>query len=99
MVAYYLRKNSVLKSKMQLRKKMVQNGDTSMFQNLTMLLQSNANMKCNFTQRIISDLNPIVTAIKHCIPGIGWKVHTDINHKHYIENNLVCIANNVPNPI
>ena len=24
----------------------------------------------------------------------GWKVHTDINHKHYIENNLVCIANN-----
>ena len=29
----------------------------------------------------------------------GWKVHIDINHKHYIENNLVCIANNVPNPI
>ena len=28
----------------------------------------------------------------------GWKVHTDINHKHYLENNLVCIANNVPNP-
>ena len=20
----------------------------------------------------------------------GWKVHTDIHHKHYIENNLVC---------
>ena len=29
----------------------------------------------------------------------GWKVHTDINHKHYLENNLVCIANNAPNPI
>ena len=27
-----------------------------------------------------------------------FKVHTDINHKHYIENNLR-IANNVPNPI
>ena len=30
---------------------------------------------------------------------VGWKVHTDINHKHYLENNLLCIANNVPNPI
>ena len=27
------------------------------------------------------------------------KIHTDINHKHYIENNLQCIANNVPNLI
>ena len=23
------------------------------------------------------------------------KVHTDIYHKHYLENNLVCIANNM----
>ena len=29
----------------------------------------------------------------------GLKIHTDINHKHYIENNFQCIANNVPNPI
>ena len=27
------------------------------------------------------------------------KVHTDIYHKHYLENNLVCIANNVPDPM
>ena len=29
----------------------------------------------------------------------GLKNHTEVNHKHYIENNLQCIANNVPNPI
>ena len=29
----------------------------------------------------------------------GLKIHTNINHKHYIKNNLQCIVNNVPNPI
>ena len=41
-----------------------------MFPNLTMLLQSNLNMKCNFTQDISSHLNAINIAIDWYFPGI-----------------------------
>ena len=41
-----------------------------------------------------------VRTLNDCaIKVLCLKVHTDINHKHYIENNLQCIANNLPNPI
>ena len=41
-----------------------------MFPNLTMLLQSDPNMKCNFTQDISSHLNAINIAIDRYFPGI-----------------------------
>ena len=49
--------------------------DTSMFPNLTMLWQSDPNMKCNFTQDISSFLNSINIAINQYFPGIE-KQHT-----------------------
>ena len=42
-----------------------------MFPNLTMLLQSDPNIKCNFTQEIVSHLNAINIAIDPYFPGIG----------------------------
>ena len=41
-----------------------------MFPNLPMLLQSDPNMKCNFTQDISSYLNAINIAIDRYFPGI-----------------------------
>lgn len=63
-------KVAAFKSKMQLYERMIQKGDTSMFLNLTMLLQSDPNMKCNFTQAIACHLNAIVTAIEKYFPGM-----------------------------
>ena len=41
-----------------------------MFPNLTMLLQSDPNLKCNFTKEIVSHLNAINIAIDRYFPGI-----------------------------
>ena len=62
------------------------------------------NAMCKQTDGIIMG-SPFGLALTTTVVGyfsmkkscFGWKVHTDINHKHYIENNLVCIAHNVPN--
>ena len=49
---------------------MVEKGDTSIFSNLTMLLQFDSNIKCNFTQGIVSHLNAIVTKIEKYFLGV-----------------------------
>ena len=61
-------KVAAFKSKIQLYERMLQKGNTSMFSNLTMYLQSNPTMKCNFKQEIVEHLMAIVTAIKQYFP-------------------------------
>ena len=56
-------KVAAFKRKVELFKRLTEKGTTSMFPNLTMLLQSHPNMKCNFTQEIVSHLNAINIAI------------------------------------
>ena len=56
-------KVAAFKRKVELFKRLTEKGTTSMFSNLTMLLQSDPNMKCNFTQEIVSHLNAINIAI------------------------------------
>ena len=56
------------KRKVELFKRLTEKG-TSMFPNLTMLLQFDPNMKCNFTQEIVSHLNAINIAIDRYFPG------------------------------
>ena len=51
-------------------KRLTEKGTTSMFPNLTMLLQSDPNMKCSFTQEIVSHSNAINIAIDRYFPGI-----------------------------
>ena len=52
-------KVAAFKHKVELFKRITEKGTTSVFPNLTMLLQSDPNMKCNFTQEIVSHLNAI----------------------------------------
>ena len=52
-------KVAAFKRKVELFKRLTEKGTTSMFPNLKMLLQSDPNMKCNFTQEIVSHLNAI----------------------------------------
>ena len=62
-----------------------------MFPNLTMLLQSDPNMKCHFTQGIASHLTAINTAIeRHCL-GIK-KRHNFlwISKPFLVEENSIC---------
>ena len=63
-------KVAAFKHKVELFERLTEKGDTSMFPNLTMLLQSDPNMKCNFTQVISSHLNAINIAIDRYFPGI-----------------------------
>ena len=63
-------KVAAFKRKVELFKRLTEKGTTSMFPNLTMLLQSDPNMKCNFTQEIVSHLNAINIAIDRYFPGI-----------------------------
>ena len=63
-------KNAAFKRKVGLLERLTEKGATSMFSNLTMLLQSSPNMKCNFTQDISSHLNIINIAIDRYFPGI-----------------------------
>ena len=50
-------KVAAFKRKVELYKRLTEKGTTCMFPDLTMLLQSDPNMKCNFTQEIVSHLN------------------------------------------
>ena len=52
-------KVAAFKHKVELFKRITEKGTASVFPNLTMLLQSDPNMKCNFTQEIVSHLNAI----------------------------------------
>ena len=61
---------AAFKCKVELFKRLTEKGTTSMFPNLTMLLQSDPNMKCNFTQEIVSHLNAVNIAINRYFPGI-----------------------------
>ena len=61
-------KVAAFKRKVELFKRLTEKG-TSMFPNLTMLLQFDPNMKCNFTQEIVSHLNAINIAIDRYFPG------------------------------
>ena len=63
-------KVAAFKRKVELFKRLTEKGTTSMFSNLTMLLQSDPSMKCNFTQEIVSHLNAINIAIDRYFPGI-----------------------------
>ena len=63
-------KVAAFKRKVELFKRLTEKGTTSMFPNLTILLQSDPNMKCNFTQEIVSHLNAINIAIDRYFPGI-----------------------------
>ena len=63
-------KVAAFKRKVELFERLTEKGDTSMFPNLTMLLQSDPNMKCNFTEDISSHLNAISIAIIRYFPGI-----------------------------
>ena len=58
------------KRKVEIFKRLTEKGTTSMFPNLTMLLQSNPNMKSNFTEEILSQLNAINIVIDRYFPGI-----------------------------
>ena len=62
-------KVAAFKREVKLFKRLTEKG-TSIFPNLTMLLQSDPNMKCNFTQEIVSHLNAINIAIDRYFPGI-----------------------------
>ena len=50
-------KVAAFKRKVELFERLTEKGTTYMFPNLTMLLQSDLNIKCNFTQEIVSHLN------------------------------------------
>ena len=63
-------KVAAFRRKVELFERLTEKGDTSMFPNLTMLLHSDSNMKCNFTQDISSHLNAINIAIDRYFPGI-----------------------------
>ena len=63
-------KVAAFKRKVELFERLTEKGDTSMFPNLTMLLLSNPNMKCNFTQDISSHLNAINIVFDRYFPGI-----------------------------
>ena len=63
-------KVAAFKRKVELFERLTEKGDTSMFTNLIMFLQSKPNMKCNFTQDISSHLNAINIAIDRYFPGI-----------------------------
>ena len=63
-------KVAAFKRKVELFKRLIEKGTTSMFSNLTMLLQSDPNIRCNFTQKIVSHLNAINIAIDRYFPGI-----------------------------
>ena len=63
-------KVAAFKRKVEQFERLTEKGDTSMFPNLTMLLQSDPNMKCNFTQDISSYLNAINIAIDRYFTGI-----------------------------
>ena len=63
-------KVAAFRRKVELFERLTEKGDTSMFPNLTMLLQSKPNMKCNFTQDISSHLNAINIAIDRYFPEI-----------------------------
>ena len=63
-------KVAAFKRKVELFERLTEKGDTSMFLNLTMLVQSDPNILCNFTQDISSHLNAINIAIDRYFPGI-----------------------------
>ena len=84
-------KVAAFKRKVELFERLTEKGDASMFPNLTMLLQSNPNIKCNFTQDISSHLNAINIAIDRYIPGIEER-HNPlwINKPFSVEESSIC---------
>ena len=84
-------KVAAFKRKVELFKRLTEKGTTSMFPNLTMLLQSDPNMKCNFTQEIVSHLNAINIAIDRYFPGVEERHNfLWISQPFSVEENSIC---------
>ena len=84
-------KVAAFKRKVELFERLTEKGDTSMFPNLTMLLQSDPNMKCNFTEDISSHLNAISIAIIRYFPGIEERHNfLWINKPFSVEESSIC---------
>ena len=63
-------KVTAFKRKVELFERLTEKDDTNMFPNLTMLLQLDPNMKCNFIQDIAGHLNAINITIDQYFSGI-----------------------------
>ena len=63
-------KAAASKRKAELFERLTENGGTSMLPNAPMLLHSDPNMKCNYTEDIFSYLNAINITIDRYFPGI-----------------------------
>ena len=84
-------KVAAFKRKVELFERLTKKGDTSMFPNLTMLLQSDPNMKCNFTQDISSHLNAINIAIDRYFPEIEERHNVLwISKPFFVEESSIC---------
>ena len=84
-------KVAAFKRKVELFKRIIEKGTTSMFPNLTMLLQSDSNMKCNFTQEIVSHLNAINIVINRYFPKIEEQHNfLCISQPFSVEENSIC---------
>ena len=84
-------KVAAFKREVELFKRLTEKGTTSMFSNLTMLLQSDPKMKCNFTQEIVSHLNTINIAIDRYFPEIEERHNfLWISQPFLVEENSIC---------
>ena len=82
---------AAFKRKVELYKRQTEKGTTSMFPNLTMLLESDPNMKCNFTQEIVSHLNATNIVIDRYFSGIEERHNfLWISQPFSVEENSIC---------